>query len=194
MVHIRFRSQKTYTHGELMCSSAATALCVYMFSRVPDPQRLNADKLDKTMLYGAALNKKLRKVLFPHGRARTVSIMEVIENTALRTVLQKNTPNGVLLHEVAGLVQDTAKDMRGPLCMDLGELLLSLEHGECCAVTCQGHTFAAGWQHEACWVADSLPGVFVSASGWDRQPLKQCLQKLAPPSEPYSAVVFRHRE
>eukprot|EP00961_Rhodomonas_salina_P262909 3552860-Rhodomonas_salina.2 len=192
MVHIRFRPQGSFTHGALMCSSAATALCVYMFSRKPEPERLCADNFNKTMGYGSELNIKIRKALFPHGRARTVTVMEVIENTALKKLVQNNA-NDMCLHEVAGLVQGTAEDMRGALCMDLGELLRTLTHGECCAVTCKGHTFAVGWQYESCWLADSLPGVYVSAPGWSKQPIKTMLQDLAPSAEQYSAVVFRHR-
>lgn len=162
-----------------MCSSAATAFCVYMTYTASSPFSITTDTLNDVMQYAARLN---RHVQTPTHRMLTVA--EVVSRSDLDT-----RGWGVATKEVGGCVHDTPEAMQSELCMDFGALLTAIGAAQtCCAVTMRNHTTAVGRVEEQWWRFDSETGLLTHTDSLDT--LLRALDLQERTHELYSAVVF----
>ena len=185
---IQFRSQG----ARLVCSSAATAMCVFMTARARDAAGVTAQTMNAIMTYASALHDKVQGRVAPDGRERMVTVPEVIEASALHERLGAGK-FPLQTREIGGCVANTPRDMISESCMDLAALACLLGESHCCTLTCSNHTVSFGCDDGGrFWLCDSLMGVLVHSLDLDglRATLDRLYEHHRTSTLEYSAVLF----
>ena len=163
---IKFRPQTRYKDGENMCSSASTAICLYMVLRDFTCFQIIQPKLDELMRFALTLHNKVFDATKTQT-SRHVTVAEVMTHNSIVDFIQdKKKHNPVIqITECGGCVHNTPSEMKSLLCMNTLELIETIRmdtfHSKCaCAYTSKGHTTAFGKSGDQWWFFDSLIGVF----------------------------------
>lgn len=157
MIHeLLFTKQHDFPGGGLMCSSAATMMCVYMSSTKPvSMKHLSASKIDEIMSIASDFHTA-------HYKNTMATIWEVITMSKLTERISK--PLSMIkiskITEISGLIRGTPPEMASLTCTDFHQAVTGLKPGTCYAVTFNKHTISFGLQAETYWLCDSLTGTF----------------------------------
>ena len=170
---IKFRPQTRYKDGENMCSSASTAICLYMVLRDSTCFQMIQPKLDELMRFALGLHNKVFDATNT-SHSRHVTVAEVMTHNSIVDFLQdKKQHNPVIdISECGGCVHNTPSEMKSPLCMNALEftemIRMDTFHSKrACTYTSKGHTTAFGKSGDQWWFFDSLTGVFAHDTDLD---------------------------